>query len=71
MQNFPKFDSDSSLRPQSSILTKKLELLSVVVSESECDVLRVAFVVNQCGAPVVGVQFLETINRGRILIWNR
>lgn len=50
-----------------SILTKKLEV-SVVVSESECDVLRVAGVLNPRGLPHVGFYHTMTIDRGWVLI---
>lgn len=66
MQKSPKLDSD--LIPMSpNILTKKLEV-SVVVPESERDVLRVAGVLNSCGLPHVGFHYSVTIYRGRELI---
>lgn len=59
-----------SLCSQPSILTKKLEVISVVVSESECDILRAASEMKQLGLPHEDFHHLGTINRGWVLIWN-
>lgn len=57
------------LQPQPRILTKELEV-SVVVSESECDVLSAAGVINHLGLSHVGFHHIRTLNRRGVLIWD-
>lgn len=67
MQNYLKIDSDLILPTCGQALTKQPEV-SAAVPQSECDLLRVASVLNLLGLPHVGFHHTLTLDRGWVLI---